>query len=914
MTARSTNFEIAARVPLIVRAPAKPRSLGGQVVRGFAELVDLFPTLAELAGTPAPIDSLDGSSLVPFFDDPSRLHFPTAGGTQNKSLAFTQYPHSSESFGRQTGGLRSCVFFWGGRCHSHRLNSSGGGSSSSGGATTVPPPPSNWMGYSVRTHDHRYTVWLPAGAEGNDSHVNWDATRANSFEVDGRYEELYTYPHTVDGSIDFNELDIVNLAYDVTMASTVARLYKIARGFFDTAVPPPPPPPPSGGLKLPPHPRLRMGAADELRIRGLTGPAGDTRAQSLLRNITDHALFVLSQPVPPGNDLLCDAILDHMYTLGMVYRLSTNATLRHLLAQRAAVELLRVSALASWDPKRFLTVAETMHGVSIGYDWFYHALTAEQRQQIEDGLYRAGLGVGLQCWRYNCSWTPGIPDTGNCSGCWWIRADMNWNLVSNGGIAIAALALGDVPRYAAAARQALSLSAEGYPYALRGYENDGAWPEGPHYWSYATKYVVATIECLLSATGSDYGHMQAPGLNVTAYFALQTYATPSGSLFNYGDTNEISGSGGMDGMRTSANLLSLARLFPALGASPSFFARTLLHTPRANTTGGFDEAVVALLRWSTNGSQGDLAALPHQAFYPQKQVAVARSGWSPGDSYLGVKGGNSAMTHQDLDHGSFVFDRSGQRWVCDLGIENYLLAGMFGSSTEYSRTNFSLDRQWGSRYAYYRKATRGHNTLTFDERGGFDPVDAAASDQAINIISPLILPRSSASAWRDGLYDASSRHFVAVNLTEAYSRQLSAASGSVIRSFALDDAMSCLTITDEIRGIGAAVENVSFTIHTRAHVTLGSSGPTLRSGGHTLRVRTRSTATAISGVQPLSCGAWRADEVRLPTDQQPAAARFPVRGAAKVWVTCGVMPPPTAAPPLASGATSFVLTTSLCEV
>jgi hypothetical protein len=26
-----------------------------------------------------------------------------------------------------------------------------------------------------------------------------------------------------------------------------------------------------------------------------------------------------------------------------------------------------------------------------------------------------------------------------CAGCWWIRADMNWNLVSNGAIAIAAL-------------------------------------------------------------------------------------------------------------------------------------------------------------------------------------------------------------------------------------------------------------------------------------------------------------------------------------------------------------------------------------------------------------------------------------------------------------------------------------------
>ena len=75
---------------------------------------------------------------------------------------------------------------------------------------------------------------------------------------------------------------------------------------------------------------------------------------------------------------------------------------------------------------------------------------------------------------------------------------------------------------------------------MQDYATDGAWPEGPHYWSYATKYVLATIECLLSATGGDYGHMEAPGVNVTALFALQTYATPSGFLFNYGDTNEVS--------------------------------------------------------------------------------------------------------------------------------------------------------------------------------------------------------------------------------------------------------------------------------------------------------------------------------------------------------------------------------------
>lgn len=55
-------------------------------------LVD--PTLAELAGTGPPHDDLDGVSLVPFLKHPHQLTFPTPlqQGTQNKTLAFSQYP------------------------------------------------------------------------------------------------------------------------------------------------------------------------------------------------------------------------------------------------------------------------------------------------------------------------------------------------------------------------------------------------------------------------------------------------------------------------------------------------------------------------------------------------------------------------------------------------------------------------------------------------------------------------------------------------------------------------------------------------------------------------------------------------------------------------------------------------------
>ena len=93
----------------------------------------------------------------------------------------------------------------------------------------------DWMGYSVRSHYSRFTVWLPAPG-GNDSHVNWDASRVDSFHVDGRFDELYAYPSSGSSSstgIDFNALDTTNLAYEVAHAATVAHMFSVARRFFD---------------------------------------------------------------------------------------------------------------------------------------------------------------------------------------------------------------------------------------------------------------------------------------------------------------------------------------------------------------------------------------------------------------------------------------------------------------------------------------------------------------------------------------------------------------------------------------------------------------------------------------------------------------------------------------------------------
>lgn len=68
---KHTNYEQANRIPLLIIAPGVAEA--GSSTRQLAGTVDLFPTLAELAGLPAPAgpQAIDGVSLVPVLRDPT---------------------------------------------------------------------------------------------------------------------------------------------------------------------------------------------------------------------------------------------------------------------------------------------------------------------------------------------------------------------------------------------------------------------------------------------------------------------------------------------------------------------------------------------------------------------------------------------------------------------------------------------------------------------------------------------------------------------------------------------------------------------------------------------------------------------------------------------------------------------------
>lgn len=67
--AKHILYPSVLRVPLIVRYPGMPNK--GAHAKGLVELLDIFPTLTELAGLPTP-KGLDGESFVPLLKDPSQ--------------------------------------------------------------------------------------------------------------------------------------------------------------------------------------------------------------------------------------------------------------------------------------------------------------------------------------------------------------------------------------------------------------------------------------------------------------------------------------------------------------------------------------------------------------------------------------------------------------------------------------------------------------------------------------------------------------------------------------------------------------------------------------------------------------------------------------------------------------------------
>ncbi len=141
---KATNYEIATRVPFIISAPRM--NARGHSSRAIVELLDIYPTLCDLAGIPKP-GHIEGRSLLPLLDDPGQ---PWA------NIAVSQFPNPAlrewaanplspemreTFFGPLIEDVEACIIKQQGKEWDRVLFEN------------------HLTGYTLRTEDHRLVLW-----------------------------------------------------------------------------------------------------------------------------------------------------------------------------------------------------------------------------------------------------------------------------------------------------------------------------------------------------------------------------------------------------------------------------------------------------------------------------------------------------------------------------------------------------------------------------------------------------------------------------------------------------------------------------------------------------------------------------------------------------------------------------------
>jgi len=473
------------------------------------------------------------------------------------------------------------------------------------------------------------------------------------------------------------------------------------------------------------HPRLMLKDKDLKRLKKLY--AKDDVLQKCLRDVLKDAddcaekRMLTYRKIGPRLLHISRECLHRIYALGLAYRW----TGEQKYAEKAVENLLTVCAFEDWNPSHFLDTAEMSHAVGLGYDWLYSYLDIETRQKIRAGLVKNGLEPALSAYKKS----------------WWSKSEHNWNQVCNGGMIVGALAIAESePRYA---EQIIVLAIESLPRALKSYSPDGAWMEGPGYWSYATHYTAYGLTALQTALGTDFGLLQIEGLAESGNFPIYT-SGPRGLYLNFADC------GGRSSRKTMPCMFWLARTY-----DNSLYAEAE-HAEIAKSNARAQHVV-----WYVPAPEGTALKDLDRYFCGPVEIAVFRSAWDdPQALFVGVKAGYNQVNHGHLDLGNFELDALGIRWIRDLGSDNYNLPGYWDG------------RRGGRRWSYYRLNSKSHSVPLLDGEGQ-DPL-------ATSRFTRFETERSSA--------------FVLVDLTSAYKKS----ANKVTRGIAIIENRRAVLVQDEL--------------------------------------------------------------------------------------------------------------------
>jgi hypothetical protein len=539
--------------------------------------------------------------------------------------------------------------------------------------------------------------------------------------------------------------------------------------------------------EAPPHPRLFWTAKDEgpVREKTRTHPAVGA-AWEAVRLTAEHMLA--EPPVvyrKDGRRLLGRSreALSRMMHLGFAFRMSGDR--RYL--ERSISEMKAMAAMPDWNPSHFLDTAEMTMAIAVGYDWLHQELPPDVRSLCREAINSKGLGPYLQ---------PGASHG-------WEKGRNNWNQVCHAGMVAGALALlEENPQQAA---EVVSRALAGLPYAMKVYDPDGTYPEGPGYWNYGTSFNVLLIEMLQSALGTDFGLAQSPGFLKSADFMLHIIG-PSRRTFNFSDCG--TGTGFSPAMTWFAAQTTRPEL---LWFERELLARDIEAVRASKGRRQGDRYFPLTVVWARNGMESREPRALNWMGQGQNPLAVLRSSWGdPNAVFVAIKAGTPSASHGHMDTGSFVMDADGVRWSLDLGAEDY-------NRLEQRGVDLWNGRQGSQRWQIFRYHNRGHSTLLVND-----------SEQVV----------SSRAAISEFSADPKNA-FAVVDLTPTYAGQL----GGATRRFQLLPDRS-VTIEDRLIG-GAQPASVRWGMVTDAVLKNdGTQASWLEKDGKRLRIEVAAPASA----------------------------------------------------------------------
>lgn len=434
-----------------------------------------------------------------------------------------------------------------------------------------------------------------------------------------------------------------------------------------------------GNTHLSQHPRLLLIKGEECKIKQLV------KEDEAMKAVHDYIIkysetSINKEPVErikQGKRLLgvSRTALQRIYFLSYSYRMTNEVK----YAERAERELLAVSGFADWNPSHYLDVGEMAMAVAIGYDWLYDYLSDDVKIKLRKAIVEKAFNTAEKGGFYN-------------------RTN-NWNQVCNAGLVLAALAIYEDEKEKA--DKIIRKAIETVPLAMESYSPDGIYPEGFSYWGYGTGFQVTMLAAMESSLGTDFGLSNHYGFMKSPYYMLYMTA-PSGFCYNFCDS----------GRKVDLNQAMYWFAAKTKDSSLLWYEYSYLKNLNRYTGNDIDRLLPNILVFSKDIGFDNLKKPDGNFFIGEgiKPVFIYRNGWtSKDDTYLGVVAGSPSIPHGHMDSGSFVYERNGERWAIDLGVQNYY-------SLEKEGVDLWNSTQEGQRWDVFRIGNTGHSTITINRK------------------------------------------------------------------------------------------------------------------------------------------------------------------------------------------------------